>query len=187
MFKKFLKISLFLSPLALGCSQSHDLLFNSGFESGSEQTIDGWKPGASLNNPDRFQYGLDTTRRSGEHALKISNPQPNDSWVSQDVPVKGGRTYKLSGWLKTENVQLTQGTVGANLCVVGSFIRTTSLKGTQGWTQVVSYFKTSPDRTALSVACRLGFTNSAVSGTAWFDDVEFREIRLPAPPGLPEY
>jgi hypothetical protein len=186
---KLLRISLLLSPLALalGCSRPHNLLSNAGFESGSEQTIDGWKPTAYLNNPDHFQFGPDTTPRSGRRSLKILHPQANDSWVTQDVPVRGGRVYKLSGWLKTDNVQPAQGTVGANLCIAGSFIRTASLKGTQPWTQVQCYFKTSSPRTVLSVACRLGSPSGMASGTAWFDDIDLREVKLSIPAGLPEY
>ena len=176
-----------VSTLIGGCSHSQNLVMNPGFESGSEQAVDKWKPQAFLNDLAHYAYGISDEYQSGRHSLKISNLQEGDAWVSQDVPVKEGRTYKLSGWIKTDNVQSLQGKIGATLCIAGSYIRTTSLKGTQPWTQVECYFKTGGNKTSVPIACRLGFTNSVATGTAWFDDIELRETRLPTASNLPEY
>jgi hypothetical protein len=49
------------------------------------------------------------------------------------------------------------------------------------------YFRTGPNRTTVPVACRLGFTNSVATGSAWFDDIELTEVQLPTDSNLPEY
>jgi len=185
--QRFLKLLLILPALAGSYSHSNNLLVNPGFESGSGQSIDGWKASAYINDSGHSAYSIDGDSHSGHNSLKIFSFQENDFMLTQDVPVEGGHAYKLSGWVKTENVQSLQGKIGANLCIARSFIRTASLKGTQPWTEVECYFRITPNRTSVPITCRLGFTNSVATGGAWFDDIELSEIQLPTDSNLPQY
>lgn len=47
--------------------------------------------------------------RTGKYGLKIKASQNARAAVSQDVAVKGGKTYQLSTWIKTENIVSGQG------------------------------------------------------------------------------
>ncbi len=55
---------------------------------------------------DRDVFSRDVTiRRSGGGRLKYSNSDPDRYRLAvQKVPLKPGRKYRLTGWVKTENV-----------------------------------------------------------------------------------
>lgn len=169
----------FLSTVLLftaACSGGKNLVANPDFELGTDQAVEYWQPGAIINTPDHVQFKREDTGRSGKHSIKITNSQMNDSWIIQNVMVASDRTYRVSGWIKTENLQTLQGSVGATVCLAGGIIRSTSVKGTQPWTQVEFYVKTAKDRTVLPIACSVGLANSNVTGSAWFDDIEVQEV-----------
>lgn len=125
---------------------------------------------------------------NGKYSVKIVNLDDNDSDLEQEVHAMGGRVYRVSGWIKTEGVEAQPGQIGANLCVPGTYIRSTSLKGTQPWTRVEFYVRTTPGRNSLKIACRLGYWGSTVRGTAWFDDIMIEEDKdVRAADGCPVY
>ena len=58
--------------------------------------------------------------------------------------------------------------MGANVSVVGGFVKSEDFKGTFDWTRAcVSFTPTEP---RVEVACRLGFYGSTISGKVWCDD-----------------
>ena len=68
-----------------------------------------------------------------------------------------------------------QGSVGANVSVVGGFVASLGKTGTFDWTEFCVTFK--PEEANLRVACRLGFFGSTVTGKLWCDDMTLVQLR----------
>jgi hypothetical protein len=64
----------------------------------------------------------------------------------------------LSGWIKTDNVAHTTGSIdaGANLSIYGTWDRTLAIIGTNEWTHVNMTFNTGSS-SQIIIAARLGY------------------------------
>ena len=111
---------------------------------------------------------------SGGSSLRIKSPTANDAWLWQPVAVEPETPYVLTGWIKTENVSAG---VGANLSIVGTWTHTEGFTGTNDWTRVSLWFNSGAN-TQITIGARLGYWSSLCSGTAWFDDLRLRPIKL---------
>ena len=72
-------------------------LVNPGFEAGNGNAPTGWKPVGTA----RVQW-VNEPVHSGKHAVVVSDAGMGDfsGWAT-DIPIKEGRAYKFSGWVKT--------------------------------------------------------------------------------------
>lgn len=117
---------------------------------------------------------------TGNHSVKITSSQGSDTSWSTKVSVKPRTDYRLSAWIKTENVRKVGAAHGAllNIHELQDPVHgaTKPLLGDNDWTQVRLDFN-SGDQSQLTVNCLFGGWGRAM-GTAWFDDVE-----LTAAPG----
>jgi hypothetical protein len=145
-------------------------LANAGFDEASEGSPVGWNRG-EWKPYSTFAWEPDTGR-DGSGAVRITTDSatPNDAWWSQSVELTPNTPYNISGWIKGENI--TGGATGANVGVLDTWIHSDSAgsKGTFDWKQVSATFETDA-LGRVSIAPRLGFWVSTVSGTAWFDDL----------------
>ncbi|OGD20526.1 MAG: hypothetical protein A2W03_02220 [Candidatus Aminicenantes bacterium RBG_16_63_16] len=157
------------------------LVVNGSFEEMDGQNPRGWQPrlwqrtGATLS--------VEPSGHSGGRSVMISSEKGADaSWVAA-VPIKPYSRYRLSGWIKTENLVPGTGR-GAQINIRGEADwRTPPVTGTQDWTPVKVEFDAGAND-ALEVTCLFGGWGLA-AGKAWFDDVELtrlsgREIGRPA-------
>lgn len=120
----------------------------------------------------------DTTNfHSGKRSTYLENTKPGDSRLSQTVSVKPKTAYLLCGWVKTQGVKIQEkgGLSGAILNINGTWDRTMTFVGDHDWTYLATVIN-SDDKTSLEVCARLGFTSSAATGKAWFDDILFVEM-----------
>jgi hypothetical protein len=113
--------------------------------------------------------------RTGGHSAKISSTdQGGDISWAVTVPVKPRTDYKLTGWIKTENVRKLGRANGAmlNIHELQDAVRggTKPLSGDNDWTQVQLNFN-SGSMTEVTVNCLFGGWGRA-TGTAWYDDIE---------------
>jgi hypothetical protein len=115
--------------------------------------------------------------KDGKSSLFLNAVQASDIRISQRVPINPGSTYLLSGWLKTENVEVVQkgGNTGAYLGVGGDRPGGPSLLGTHDWTYQSQIFD-ARGRTSISVGPRFGCSPSTVTGMAWYDDLCLIEV-----------
>ena len=122
--------------------------------------------------------------RSGANCFKIHSEVGADASWSFRTKLKRNTDYRLSAWVKTENVE--KGGMGAlmNLHELQMEGKAPALKGTHDWQLVVTDFN-SGSHESLLVNLLFGGWGQA-TGTAWFDDVELREIKKPAEPVLTE-
>src|SRR5262245_21316798 len=112
---------------------------------------------------------------AGTQSLNIS--VTNFVWLNKTL-ARPYATYKLSGWIRTEDVPSTDD-LGARL--EGRGVKVTypaqKISGTVDWTEVQVTFDTE-GQDSFSVAAGLGRTrgNSSAAGKAWFDDLKLELI-----------
>ena len=85
---------------------SADLILNGGFETGTSAptgwSTDAWTPSYSVFTWDSTQ------KHSGNKSVKIASNTANDARWIQTLTVLPNSDYRLSGWIKTENVAHSQ-------------------------------------------------------------------------------
>ena len=171
-----------LVPARSAQASGPNQLANGSFEEpgGDVDTPSGWSrqayaPGASL----AWESGA---AHEGLFSVSVTNLTPNDAAWTQTLTLEPNRNYLLSGWIKTEDVAHTTQIVdaGANLCLWGTWQRTTALTGTNDWTYVRLVFSSGPVG-AVTICARLGYSAGVASGTAWFDDLRVSEIMATDP------
>ncbi len=106
--------------------------------------------------------------RGGTPCLRVSTAKASDCGVAATVAVKAGTRYRLSGWIRTEDIVPVRGSDGVMLNVHG-MVRTAGVAGTTDWTEVSVEFDAEEDA-EIVVHCLFGGWGGA-RGTAWFDDV----------------
>jgi alpha-N-arabinofuranosidase len=96
------------------------------------------------------------------------------AWTTT-VTVKPNTFYRLSGWIKTQDVR---GAVGALLNIQNvQEVKTAALSGIRDWTQVSTVFQ-SGAATELEINCLFGGWGKA-TGQAWYDDVALQQVDEP--------
>ena len=149
---------------------------------GSFEDMDGDRPAGW--RPRRWQRGeaafaVDSPGRAGERCVSISSETGADaSWMTA-IPVRPYSRYRLSGWIKTENVEPGTGH-GALINVHGvREWRTPPVTGTADWTRVEVEFDAGAND-GLEITCLLGGWGRS-TGQAWFDDIELTWLSGRAP------
>ena len=120
-------------------------------------------------------------------SVKSVHPDVNISRWKQEVAVKPDTEYRLSGWIKSENVS-TRG-AGAHLQAEGIVThsdtapertdvvaRTQGIYGTADWQYVETKFRTGREHRNLMVFCGLGDYGAHTTGMAYFDDIRMQEV-----------
>jgi putative membrane-bound dehydrogenase-like protein len=166
------------APVATGSAPAApaNLVQNSSFEELKDGKPTGWR---TVTHSGRGEWTLATNSHSGTHGVRITSEQGGDiSWAVQ-VPVQPRTDYRLSGWIKTENVRKLGNARGAMLNVheMQDPVKggTKALLGDNDWTEVRLDFN-SGDMTEITINCLFGGWGRA-TGTAWFDDIQL----APAP------
>lgn len=112
--------------------------------------------------------------RTGSVSVRVSSPG-GDGGVAKIMKLRKSRTYRISGWAKTQGVE--------NLTGYGAFIglegmQGTMLKfspGTHGWEYREFLFSPQKDDTFTVV---IGIGGWGISkGTVWFDDIEVSAVK----------
>jgi alpha-N-arabinofuranosidase len=145
---------------------------NGSFEEMDGQNPMGWEP--RLGRGAEATLAVDPGGRGGGRCVTISSDKgAQASWLGA-VPITPYSRFRLSGWIRTENLVSGAGR-GAQISVRGeNDWRTPPVTGTQDWTQVGVEFEAGAND-ALEVTCRFGDEGPA-TGRAWFDDVELRRV-----------
>jgi len=151
--------------------QSQTAVVNPSFEAAEGDTPKGWTPKTWQPKAD---FALDSTvAHSGKNSVRISSAEGADASWATVIPVKPYSQYRLSGWIKTENLE--PGTSrGVLFSFHGTDIQTKAVSGTQDWARLELLFDSGAND-ALSLNCLFGGWGKA-TGTAWFDDVELELI-----------
>ncbi|WP_284036473.1 polysaccharide lyase family 8 super-sandwich domain-containing protein [Neobacillus sp. 114] len=156
-------------------------LVNTGFEE-TQKATSGWDQLGAANWSVWKPTGKpivsisEDAAHSGKYGLKITAAETARASVNQDVPVKGGKTYLLSTWLKTDNIVSGQ---GARIRVTTfekgqqlDLLYSPRLTGTHDWSQIKMEVK--PPKNCDSIRVQLFFETG--TGTVMFDDVSLELI-----------
>ncbi|MFO8012843.1 MAG: alpha-L-arabinofuranosidase C-terminal domain-containing protein [Phycisphaerae bacterium] len=153
-------------------AEAENLLPNPSFEKGEGNSPAGWKHGSWAG---KGEWHWADTGRSGDRAVCIESADGADIAWTASVPVEPLARYRLSGYIKTENVETKDGARGALMNVHNlQPTATKAVTGTRGWTKVEVEFETQ-DQTGLQVNCLFGGWGQA-TGKAWWDDVSLVKI-----------
>ncbi|MHC4917917.1 MAG: carbohydrate binding domain-containing protein [Planctomycetota bacterium] len=115
---------------------------NDSFEEAREGKPTGWATHRWGGKP-AFHYA--EIGRTGDRSVMIESTEGADSAWHQTVPVTLHSTYRLSGWIKTENVALVQGRSARGALLNIHNLQPTATKavtGTRDWTRVEVTFET---------------------------------------------
>lgn len=154
-----------------------NLAKNSDFEQGS---LDSWEEGVYDTTENVSQFLLDDkVYHSGSKSACIINNAVNHSRYKQNIKVKGNSYYKLSCWVKTENVG--KDNRGAYISVDEITDMSRDIRGTSEWEYVELYGITAKKQGSINVSIALGGYGGTNTGKAWFDDVVVEKIdKLPS-------
>jgi len=174
----FLSLVLFSSlPLLAQEGRTPDALPNGFFEAVSEDGPAGWRR-VTWNGSGRIEHV--EVARSGQRSVLLSSDQGGDlSWTTTAV-VEPFARYRLSGWIRTQDVEAGSGRGALFNLHDMQPLATAALTGTNDWTRVELEFETE-ERDAVQVNCLFGGWGLS-TGQAWYDDLTLELLeRHPQP------
>lgn len=159
---------------------SANMLQNAGFEAAYGTLPAFWSRRLQNNQPLFIFPG--NGRNGGTYAaIQMSSTEPLEPWPVarwvQNIPVRAGKAYIISGWIKTNNIT---GQGGVGIAVqwrdsAGKGLKVAGLmayvKGTNEWTCYDGKVTAPAGAATCSIYCEI----AGCSGTAWFDDICFKE------------
>ena len=170
----FACVILIFSLSIITYADEDNIVLNGGFEEGIEDVFF-WKENVWESDAGEYDIQVVTGQaKSGNNCVKVSCIVENDARLQQDVPVEPGTLYKISGWIKTEDVGMDA--KGANFSVWLLTETSTDIKGTCDWTYVEMYGRTGAEQNVLNFTIGVGGHGSLNTGTAYFDDIKIEKV-----------
>ena len=169
-----------LAAVVLGAATAFaagELVKNGLFARGTGDAPEGWSHDGYVQEAGTTQFSWAIDPKSQIGVIKIDSVKPNDARWTQNVPVSPSTWYRISGWVKTDNVGT--GAIGAYLSVMNTFNNSAEMRGTQDWQPVSLWIKTSGLETTLPVACRLGGYGALNTGSASFTGISVEAAGTP--------
>ncbi len=159
--------------------QPVNLLPNASFEDAAGDKPASWAS-QTWGGKGVFEYA--ETGRTGKRCVAIASTDGADAGWTVTVPVEPYAKYRLTGWIRTENVQAGTGR-GALLNLHNlQPAATRALTGTNDWTRVDLVFETE-DHDSVQINCLFGGWGLS-TGKAWYDDLAL-ELVSKQPVGAP--
>lgn len=168
-----LMITFLLAFATPAWAEAANLAANPGFEEFEGNDPYFWTSSSWQNDG---AFALDTSQaHTGKASALIINDKATDARFKQEIKVKSNTYYRLSCWIKTENVGSEA--LGANISIDGLLAVSQDVKGTSGdWTYVELYGKSESDQESFVLTLGLGGYSNLNTGRAWFDDVAVEEL-----------
>jgi tetratricopeptide (TPR) repeat protein len=142
-------------------------ILNSGFD---------WR----YNPASQIAVTLDNTEfHSGDRSLKlVYSESGGDAGIFQYIAVRPGMRYRLSAWVKSEDIETANGPVltvldGYSKAVYGSTEETT---GTVPWHRLETEFETGPEAKLLILAIQRHPGETRIQGKFWVDDIKLEPM-----------
>lgn len=155
------------------------MVFNGGFEEVEKEFPKGWFV------PRDICYLDSQDKHSGKFSLRYERTDKNDyRLVSQRLPCVPGKLYKVTVWVKGENVKGEPTDQGAGFCIEwsdregnwlgGSY--TNCISGTFNWREISTYVRIPKEASSAHITL---YMRRGTTGVAWFDDVEVLRVAPP--------
>jgi len=172
-----MSLLLFVCAARVGLAQPATAgLPNASFEQQRDGRPAGWRT-EKWGGDGVFEHA--SAGRTGQRSVLIASEAGGDIGWAANVAVEPFARYRLSGWIKTENVQVNRGR-GALLNIHNMQpVATSALTGTNDWTRVEVVFETEQQE-SIQVNCLFGGWGLA-TGKAWYDDLSL-ELLSRSPP-----
>ncbi|HEV8606796.1 MAG TPA: PVC-type heme-binding CxxCH protein [Tepidisphaeraceae bacterium] len=146
---------------------TRNLIPNPSFEEGADGKPASWR---IRNYSGQAAHAWADIAHTGGKSLRITSDTAADSSWFIDVQVIPDTDYKLSAWIKTDNLRLINAGYGALLNVHLTSTRTPAVTGNSDWKKVETTFNSGPAST-ISINCLFGGYGQS-RGAAYFDDLE---------------
>lgn len=169
---------LFLFPDSICTAQDlmpagKNLIDNGSFEEIEDGVPLDWETRTWSGDP-VFEVETKDAHR-GENCVKVHSQTGADASWSFEVKLKPNTEYRLSAWVKTDEIGAEGFGAQLNLHQLQYEGKSEAFRGTNDWKQVTTEFN-SGQHSVLLVNCLFGGWGRA-TGTAWFDDVELYELK----------
>jgi hypothetical protein len=152
-----------------------NLLNNGSMEIISGGRIDWWNEGRFEGSAGDGIFATVDGGRRGSKCVSIGKSGERAAYDNGPIPVDAGKTYRLTGWIKTENAtgnnQLGLFWYGGDMWSYQSEVRSENITGTHDWTKVILTAKAPFDATFV----RVNLISENNTGAAFFDDVSLTE------------
>lgn len=160
----------------ISLSAAENLIRNGGMELGEGNPANWGMWGWQMTNA-RFSLDSGGAYKGNRYATIVNN-ENNDARFIQEVLVDEGKIYKISGWIKTENVGQAEDVKGASICLLEDGLHSTrDIKGTNGkWEYVEFYLEVGRYVMKVTVSLCVGGTRKLNTGKASFDEVHMEEV-----------
>ncbi len=170
---------LVLLPLNIVNCQTGNLITNPGFEDVTDGLPSGWYTDAYLNSADCVEFLVEEDGHDGGKCMSIINTKENDSRVCQDIEIIPGSVYRISYWLKVDDI--ASGTGGANITLANGIYYSQNITSTDSqWRYFEHYIQTDAQGDKLlRFWLRLGGYGATTSGRVSFDDVAVELVEDP--------
>jgi|GEM_PF-469809 len=162
--------------LSLGSEKLH----NAGFERIYGDPPAPWYPWSHDCTP-AFLYPEPGRNRGSCVGIEMFETEPFDPWPGaiwlQDIPVEAGNSYRVGGWIRTEDIAGQGGAMvvphwkGPENTWIDAAEFMDWVQGTTGWTYYEGEVTAPPGATKCTLCCAI----DGCSGTAWFDDMVFEQ------------
>ena len=154
-----------------GCTHAADmnLLQNASFEQKMNDGLPSWSSQV-WHGEDDVRLEESSSGHDGSNCISIASDGGADAAWKTTVQVEKGGWYRLSGWIRTENVR---GAVGALLNIQNTRIQTPAVYGTRDWTYVSKVFEAPANE--VTILCLFGGWGASV-GQAWYDEVSLGPV-----------
>ena len=172
-----LAVLLAFAPGAPAALAAGELVKNGLLTQGEAGQPTAWKTEAYDTKPGATDFGW-AVDDAGIGTLAIASARPNDARWVQIVPISPSTWYRVSGWIRTEDVGTEN--IGAYLSVMDTFYNSAEIRGTQPWQPVMLWVKSGAIDTQLKVSCRLGGYGALNRGSAWCTGISVEAAGTPA-------
>jgi len=154
-----------------------NLLPNASFEESADGKPAGWQTFSWAGGGEFVHAGVG---RTGDRSVMIQSNKGGDVAWHTRVPVEPHASYRLSGWIKTEDVRPAEGAKPGRGALLNLHnlqgVATTAVSGTKDWTRVEVRFDTA-GQDYVHVNCLFGGWGSS-TGKAWYDDIRLEMVDL---------
>lgn len=152
-------------------SPEDNLLVNPGFEKLNASGMpESWFTDAYVKREGVTLFSVTEEGRSGAWAAVVENLDMNDARFAQTVKVKPNTMYRLSGWVKAE--EIPDAGRGANLSIEGVYVFSQSIYEDDGnWHYLETYGITDDNQKEVTIFARVGGYSGESQGRAIFDDL----------------
>lgn len=164
------------TPASGGFTTGPNLLQNPSFENADGQLPEHWSVRVYSGLGGKASHTLESRTeyvRTGKHSFKIHSDDGHDTSLTTSVKLKPHTDYRLSGWVKTQDLKGARG-AQFNIHEIQADGRTNAVLGNNDWTGLQARFN-SGGRTQVTLNALFGGWGRS-KGTIWFDDVELVEL-----------